>query len=167
MSCLAALLRPRVARLSLPVLLVLLLGACASLGGGEPLNLHVVGIEPLPGEGLEMRFAVKLRVQNPNTSALAYDGIAIELRVNGRPLASGVSDQRGNVPRFGEVLIEVPVSISAFSAMRQALGLAEYTRLDRVPYTLSGRLSGAGLFGGRRFSSAGVIDLSGVGIGRR
>ncbi len=138
-----------------------LLAGCSALGGREPPNLHVVGLEPLPGEGLEMRFALKLRVQNPNTTPLSYDGIALELRVNDRPLASGVSAQRGSVPRFGEVLLEVPVSVSAFAVARQALGLARDARLESVPYVLRGRLAGAGLFGGQRFSSTGLIDLSG------
>lgn len=147
-------------------LLALLLSACAALGGRDPLALQVVGVEPLHGEGLEVRLAVKLRVQNPNPVAVDYDGIALELIVNGRVLARGVSDQRGQVPRFGEALLEVPVSISAFAALRQALGLAETARLGSVPYVLRGRLGG-GLLGGRRFSDAGVVDLSRVGdLGR-
>ena len=42
------------------------LGACATLGNSDPLVIDVAGIEPLPGEGLELRLAVTLRVQNPN-----------------------------------------------------------------------------------------------------
>lgn len=160
MSCRVAPHFSHAVRLLLGVLFTLALASCASIGGRDPLNLHVVGIEPLPGEGLELRFAVKLRVQNPNTTALAYDGIALELRVNERRLASGVSDQRGSVPRFGETLLVVPVSVSVFAVARQALGLAESARLDSVPYVLHGKLSGGGLWGGRRFSDAGMIDLS-------
>lgn len=156
----------RAVRLLLGVLLVLTLSACASLGGRDPLNMHVVGIEPLPGEGLEMRFAVKLRLQNPNTTPIDYDGIALELKVNERSLARGVSAQSGSVPRFGETVLVVPVSISAFAAVRQALGLAENARLDRLPYVLRGKLGG-GRWGGRRFSDAGTLDLSAVGKTRR
>lgn len=51
-------------------LLVLLmangLGACALLQPRDPLNISVIGIEPLPGQELEMRMAVKMRVQNPS-----------------------------------------------------------------------------------------------------
>ena len=110
-------------------LLALSLVACASLSDRDPLHIALAGLEPLPGEGLEVRFAVKLRVQNPNDSAVDFDGVALELEVNGRPLASGVSDQRGSVPRFGETLISVPVSISAFSAMRQAWGATGYVAM--------------------------------------
>lgn len=162
MSCFDIPPRARLLRFLLGALLALALSACAGLTGRDPLNIHVVGLDPLPGEGLEMRFALKLRLQNPNDSELPYDGVALELRVNDRALASGVSDQHGSVPRFGETLLVVPVSISAFAAARQALGLAENARLDKVPYVLRGKLGGAPL-GGRRFGDAGVLDLSGAG----
>ena len=111
----------------------------------------LVGLEPLPGQGLEVRFAVKLRVQNPNDRAVNFNGMALDLDVNGQPLASGVSDQSGSVPRFGETVVSVPVSISAFSVMRQAWGVAGYQPGQEVPYRLRGKLAD-GLFGTRRFS---------------
>lgn len=138
-------------------LLALSLVACASLSERDPLHIALAGLEPLPGEGLEVRFAVKLRVQNPNDSAVDFDGVALELEVNGRPLASGVSDQRGSVPRFGETLISVPVSISAFSAMRQAWGATGYQPGQGLPYELRGKLAG-GLLGTHRFSDSGTLD---------
>jgi hypothetical protein len=61
---------------------VLLLGAasgCATLGRTDPLAVGVAGIEPLPGEGLELRLAVTIRVQNPNDAPVEYTGAA---RVN-------------------------------------------------------------------------------------
>lgn len=161
MPGLAFLSATRLLRVLLGGLLALTLTACATLTGRDPLNIHVVGLEPLPGEGLEMRFALKLRLQNPNDRELPYEGVALDLRVNDRSLATGVSDQRGSVPRFGETLLVVPVSISAFAAMRQALGLADDARLDKVPYVLRGKLGGAP-YGGRRFSDEGTLDLSGA-----
>jgi len=146
-------------RLLLIALLALTLGACAALSPRDPLNVQVAGIQPLQGEGLEARFLVKLRLQNPNEGAIDYSGVALDLEVNGRRLASGVSDQRGTVPRFGESVLEVPVTISAFSAARQALGLAENIGIDAVPYVLRGKLAG-GLFGTQRFVEKGTIDLS-------
>lgn len=146
-------------RLLLTILLASALGACAALSPRDPLNVQVAGIQPLQGEGLEVRFLVKLRLQNPNEGAINYNGVALDLEINGRRLASGVSDQRGTVPRFGESVLEVPVTISAFSAARQALGLAEHIGLDEVPYVLRGKLAG-GLFGTQRFVEKGTFDLS-------
>ncbi|WP_345793613.1 LEA type 2 family protein [Thauera sp. JM12B12] len=138
----------------------LLLAGCASLVQREPVRINVVGLEPLPGEGMEMRFKVKLRVQNPNETAIDFDGLALDLDLNGRPFASGVSDRTGSVPRFGETLIEIPVSVSAIAVVRQALGVIEGVDGSKaeVPYALRGRLAG-GLLGGMRFSDSGTLKL--------
>lgn len=156
-----------IARLLL-VTLPLLLGACALLPDRDPLLIDVVGIEPLPGQELEVRMAVKLRVQNPNDTTIEYNGVALRLEVNDRLLAAGVSDQRGSVGRFGETLLVVPVSISAFSALRQALGLAQGQQVDaqpyKLPYTLHGKLAG-GIFGTQRFRSSGTLSLPGSASG--
>ena len=73
----------RLLRLCLVALLAAGLSACASLSNRDPLRVDLVGLEPLPGQGLEVRFAVKLRVQNPNDSAVSFNGMALDLDVNG------------------------------------------------------------------------------------
>ncbi|MWV15679.1 water stress/hypersensitive response domain-containing protein [Pseudomonas sp. L-22-4S-12] len=148
---------PRVPQALLCVLLGLLLGGCAALLPRDPLHVDLVGLEPLPGQGMEMRLAVVLRVQNPNDQPLDFDGAALELDINDQPLASGVSDQRGQVPRYGEALVRIPVSISAFSAMRQAWAAAGHRQGQGLPYSLRGKLAG-GLFGGTRFSDSGTLN---------
>ena len=151
-----------VVRLLSVCLLALTLTACAAFFQRDPLNVQVAGIQPLPGEGLELRMAVKLRVQNPNDRPLDYDGVALELEINGRNLASGVSDASGTIPRFGETVLSVPMTISAFSAARQALGLAEHIAMDEVPYVLRGKLAGGRTFGTQRFVEKGTLDLNGA-----
>ena len=146
-------------RHALLALLMITLGGCALFAPRDPLNVQLAGIQPLPGEGLELRMAVKLRVQNPNDTPLTYHGIALDLEVNGRRLASGVSDQQGSVPRFGEALLNVPMTLSAFNALRQALGLVEPGSLQQVPYVQRGKLAG-GAFGTRRFVEKGTLDLT-------
>ena len=105
------------------------MSACAGLALRQPLQVSVVDVSGLPGEGLELRLAVKLRVQNPNEAALDYDGVTLELEVSGRHLASGVSDARGSVPRFGEALITVPVI--GVTGERAAPGLGAGAREHR------------------------------------
>lgn len=145
------------------LLILVLLSGCASFGGYQEPMVKVVGLDPLPSEGLELRFALKMRLQNPNETAIDFDGVSVSLDIDGRGLASGVSDQRGTVPRFGESVIDVPISISAFTALRQALGMMSETRTDSaLPYSLQGRFGGS-QFGGLRFSGAGTIDLPALG----
>ncbi len=138
--------------------MVLALSACALFPNRDPLNINVVGIDPLPGQDLEIRFAVKLRLQNPNDTDIQYDGVALNLDVNGRLLASGVSDQKGTIGRFSEGVLTVPVTVSAFAALRQAVGLADQQRLENLPYELHGKLAG-GLFGTMRFEDSGTLSL--------
>jgi len=136
-----------------------LLAGCAGLGLREPIQVNLVGIDPLPGEGMEIRMAVKLRVQNPNDTALDYDGVSIALDLHGNSFATGVSAERGSVPRFGEAVISVPVSVSALAAVRQFIGLASTKDKPAADYALRGRLSSTG-FGGVGFEAKGEIDVS-------
>src|SRR5262245_38182537 len=96
---------------------------CASLQGRDPLQVTVAGVEPLQSQGLELRMLVKLRVQNPNDAPVDYNGVALEMDVQGKTFATGVSDAQGSVPRFGDALISVPVTASAFRMAGQALGM--------------------------------------------
>jgi LEA14-like dessication related protein len=105
---------------------------------------------------------VKLRVQNPNDAPIDFDGVALDLDLNGRAFASGVSDQRGTVPRFGETIVSVPVTVSAFSVARQAFGFANGDTVSKVSYAVRGKLAG-GAFGGARFADSGYVDLPGLG----
>ena len=54
---------------------VALLYGCASLTNLTAPRVNLAGIESLPGEGLELRFMLKLRVQNPGDASLRYDGV--------------------------------------------------------------------------------------------
>lgn len=133
------------------------LSACASLRH-EAVRINVAGLEPIAGQGMEMRLLVKLRVQNPNDSPIDFDGVALDLDLAGKPFASGVSDQRGSIARFGETVLSIPVSVSAVALVRQALGFMEGEVRTNLPYTIRGRLAG-GAFGGIRFRNEGTLDL--------
>ncbi len=56
-------------RLALTLLLAVLLSACASLLPGDAPQVDVVGVQPVPGQGMELRLLVKLRVMNPNDTS--------------------------------------------------------------------------------------------------
>lgn len=138
------------------------LAACAALPGRDPVRVSVVGVEPLAGQGLELRFNVRLRIVNPNDTPIDYDGVFVDLDLQGRNFAAGASDIRGSVPRFGEKVLDVPISVSALGALRQMLGLATNGPLpDKLAYEVRGRIGGAA-FGGQRFGSKGELSLAGL-----
>jgi LEA14-like dessication related protein len=149
----------RRALLACVALVPLVLSGCATLPGRDPPQVTVAGLEPLQGEGMEMRLLVKLRVQNPNDSPIDYNGASVQLSVFGKSFASGVTDAAGTVPRFGESVVSIPVTISMFAVARQAMGAMGAGKVpEKVPYELSGKLSGS-LFSSVRFTSKGELEL--------
>ena len=136
-----------------------MLAACAMLPFHDPPQVSVAGVESLEGEGMELRMLVKLRVQNPNDAPVEYDGVYLKLDVLDKTFASGVSDERGVVPRFGEALITVPVTVSTLNLVRQTLGMMiDGKRPEKLSYRLEGKLNGP-MFGSTRFHSQGELPL--------
>jgi hypothetical protein len=148
-----------------PILVLLSLGlaGCAGLTGSDPVRVQFAGLEPLPGEGLEWRMLLKLRVQNPNEQPVDFDGASVELDLRGQPFASGVSDARGSVPRFGEAVLTIPVTVSALSVARQAFELVAGRQGAPLDYVLRGKLAGPAL-GGVHFQSTGQLTWPSTGV---
>jgi len=140
----------------------LLTAGCAFMKPRDPLQVTVAGIEPLQGQGMEMRLNVKLRVQNPNDTPVEFNGVAVNMDVQGKTFATGVIDAAGSVPRFGETVIAVPVTISAFRMARQALGLFKGGGLNKIDYEMHGKLNGAGM-STTRFNNKGSFDFPTAG----
>jgi LEA14-like dessication related protein len=147
-------------------LLLLLLSACSSLPNHDPVKVNVVGLEPLQGQGMEVRFTVHVRVVNPNSSEINYHGVSLDLDINGQPFASGVNDEYGTIGAFSDTVISVPVSVSAFSVIRQTFGLSEMATLNNIPYVLRGKLGG-NIFSTTRFVDSGKLNLPGPTTGSR
>jgi len=137
-----------------------MLGAC-TLPGRDPVQVTVAGIDTLPGEGLELRMMVKLRVQNPNDTPIDFDGVSVRLDVLDKTFATGVSDERGTIPRFGEAVVSVPVTASALRLVVQGLSVMQGKTIDKVNYTLEGKLHGP-MFGSTTFKSQGELALPGM-----
>ncbi|MCG2592902.1 LEA type 2 family protein [Ramlibacter sp. XY19] len=131
---------------------LLLLGGCAGYLLREPLRVQVADVQSLDGQGMELRFLCLLRVQNPNDTPLDFDGISLDLDLRGTAFASGVSETQGTVPRFGEILVSVPVSASAMGLARVLFGMFGQDR-PRLDYRMRGRI------GNVRFESTGELTL--------
>jgi LEA14-like dessication related protein len=145
---------------------MLLLGGCASLHHPEPIDVIMAGVEPLQSQGMELRMLVKLRIQNPNDLPLDFNGVSVQMDVQGKRFATGVSDTVGSVPRFGETIVSVPVSISVFSIVRQAMDVVTEEYRGKLEYDMSGRLAGPA-FNSVRFNSKGEFTLPAELFGNR
>jgi LEA14-like dessication related protein len=143
---------------ALMIVAVLALGACAGMPGREPVQVNVADIEFLPSQGLEMRMMVRLRVQNPNDAPIDYNGVSVRLDVLDKTFATGVSDEQGSIPRFGEAIISVPVTISMMRMALNALRMANGQPINKINYTLEGKLNGP-IFGSIPFRTQGEFAL--------
>ena len=138
---------------------LLVVGGCASMPERDPLQVTVAGMEGLPGEGMEIRMLVKLRVQNPNDTPIEFSGSYLKFEVLDKTFATGVSSEAGTVPAFGEAIVAVPVTISVLRMARQVLGMLDGQPVEKINYQMSGKLNG-GMFGTERFEASGEIDLA-------
>ena len=145
-------------RALLVALAALALGACASLPAKDPLQVTVAGVETLPGEGMELRLLVKLRVQNPNQSPIEYKGAYVQFEVLDKTFATGVSREPGTIPGFGEAVVAVPVTVSVLRMVRQVMGMLDGQPVNGIRYEMSGKLDG-GAFNTERFESKGEFKL--------
>ena len=120
-----------------------LLPGCASLGlGGEPIEVNVVDLTPLPSTAFEHRLLVDLRLRNPNDRGFEVDGLRFVLDVNGERFASGVSDQRATLPRLGETVISVPTTTTLLEVVNQVVAFTRIgeTQQPRFDYEVRGRI---------------------------
>jgi LEA14-like dessication related protein len=145
-------------RTILPLLAVCVLGGCATMPNYDPPDVTVAGIEPMQGEGMELRLLVKLRVQNPNDVPIDYNGVSVKLEVFDKTFATGVADVTGSVPRFGESVITVPVTVSVLRMVKNFIGLLDGKPIDSIPYAMSGKLN-TGTFSSYRFASKGDFAM--------
>jgi LEA14-like dessication related protein len=150
--------RKRGALLMQLALAALVVGGCANLQRREPIDVIMVGLEPLQGEGLELRMLVKLRIQNPNDLPLDFNGVSVTMNVQGKRFATGVSDAGGSVPRFGEAIVSVPMSVSMLRFARQAVGVMTDEFRGKLTYEMNGKLAGPA-FNSVRFKSNGEFTL--------
>ena len=140
------------------VSLLATLAACSTLTPRDPLQIQLVGIEPLPSEDLEMRFRESsCAYKTPTTAPSTSTASPWSWRSTSSRCSAASAIHSGQVPRYGETILQVPVSLSAYAMLRQAWGAAGYQNGKGLPYELRGKLA-AGLFGTRRFNDRGTLN---------
>jgi hypothetical protein len=82
----------------------------------------------------------------------------VKLDVLGKTFASGVTDESGTVPAFGEAVVAVPVNVSVLRMVRQVVGMLDGQPVEKITYEMSGKLNG-GMFNTQRFSARGEFEL--------
>ena len=143
---------------------VLALAGCAMFQHEDPPKVTLVGVEPAAGEGLEERMQLKLRVQNPNEKPIDYDGIYVEVDLQGKSFGSGVSNASGTVPGFGETVVTVPLTISVLGIVSDAISMMSGSgSLSKITYEMRGKLDSP-TSGAVRFESQGEWTPTGDAV---
>lgn len=144
---------------SLPiVVLALWLTACAGVFGlAHKPEVSVAGLNLLQFGVFEQRFALRLRVQNPNDVELPIRGLSFDIQLNGQPFVRGVSDKTLTVPRYGEAVLDVAATSTLGNAVRQLRELQKAGQ-ERIDYRLIGHLQLQGL-GSLPFERRGDLQL--------
>jgi len=136
----------------------ILVSACASLILREPLNATLSSFAPAELGVFEQRYDIRMRLQNPNDADLAFDGATLNLEINGKAFANGVSAEKGVVPRFGETVISFS-AVSGLGGILRQVGDYQSGARQGFSYRITGRLHGSGP-GGTPFESAGEFKLA-------
>lgn len=114
--------------LLLPVLagLLLLTSGCSGLYPKiEKPKLNIIDLQVIDATLFEQRYALRLRIRNPNEVALPVSGIHYTLHIEGKEFADGMSSEPFTVPAYGEEEFTVRMSTSLFSTVRQVVGMLE------------------------------------------
>ena len=130
-------------RLSFILILLtsIFLGACATLSPyKDSPRVSLVSIQPQEIGMLEQRFALQLRILNPNDVAIPVEGLSYAIEINDREFAYGVSRQSVEIPAFGEALLDVEVASNLLNVMQQLQVLRSETR-NSLAYRLTGKIS--------------------------
>ena len=151
------------------LLLVFLLlpAGCARLHGHiqEPevslADMQVVEMRPL-----EAVFQIQLRVMNPNDFALDIRGVHCDVNIDGKHFATGVGDQRSEIPAYGTGLVPVRVYASTLkmfsSVMAMVQGMdGQADGQAPIRYEISGTIHmGGGINRTVPFHSRGELSLN-------
>nr|WP_296749349.1 LEA type 2 family protein [Thioalkalivibrio sp.] len=147
---------PSQRRLFLATAAALFLSGCAGVRPGyERPSLMLDSFRAIPSEGMAPRFALGLRVVNPNPTPLPLTGMSYNVEFEGYRVITGVAGNLETVPAYGESLIEVQAGVDLISGLRLFHNLLQDPQRDRIRFNLRARLDTGGV---RRFL---VLEESG------
>jgi len=107
---------------------------------------------------LSQELILTLRIGNPNDFSIPLEGLALEIDVNGRKLADGLSDRMVTLPRLGFADVEILATASTLGLLREVIALGGTAKLD---YGISGTVYVGTPFGRRAvpYDQTGTFSL--------
>jgi len=120
--------------------MLFVLSGCATLSPDfdEP-TVELVSFKALPAKGFEQNFEIGLKLTNPNSFELPFNGISCELSVAGETLARGVTADIPTAGAYGESRFVVPVSTSLIGGFKVIKALMD-NQGQGISYQLKAKL---------------------------
>lgn len=148
------------------LLLTIFLSGCAGLPANtQPVRVNLVSMNVVDIQLFEQRYALTIRIQNPNPQPLKVAGLDFSLRINGEDFADGVSNRAVEIPAYGEATTEVEVSSSLFKLFEQFRALEERGG-DGLNYRIKGSVGLDESWTRLPFEREGRIGMGGGGESR-
>lgn len=136
------------------------LSGCAGWQSGtETPHVTLNNIQPLDMTLLEQRYAVTLRIQNPNPVPLPVSGMNFQLDINDTEFGRGVTNTAVTVPPYGEALVEIRL-VSNLMRMFNQIRALESGQGTNLRYRLSGGLNLTSRMGKLPFEYRGEFAVS-------
>jgi LEA14-like dessication related protein len=120
------------------ILILLILSGCAGLGRRlEMPRITLANFSVQEIKVFESVFKIEMRVFNTNDVPLEIKGINCNLELNGKRLATGVTNVKIDVPSYETAIVPMTLYSSVLDVVTVLRGLANTKKLQ---YKLTGRL---------------------------
>jgi len=135
----------------------IILGGCATMQPPlEAPHITLTDLRILDATLFEQRYALKIRLQNPNAEALPINGMDFRLDINDVELGRGVSDEAITVPAYGETVFEINL-VSNLARIVDQIRALESGKGQSLRYRLTGGISVANHIGKLPFDYRGEV----------
>jgi len=139
--------------------LIVVLSGCTSLmKSPEAPSVSLAGIKFVSANIFEQRFAIQLRLQNPNDFALPIRGLDYKIMLAGNEFANGVSANSIKLPALGEDILELETTTNALGLYKQFQSLTGSSGKP-ISYGLTGNLNVLGASIKLPFSKTGEVTF--------
>lgn len=137
------------------LILAAVLCGCATL---QSPRVSLVDLRIVSLTLFEQRYALQIRIQNPNPVALPITGMNFRLDVNDTELGNGVSNQAMTVPAYGDAVMQIKL-VSNLARILDQMRSLEGGNAQNLRYRLVGDVRIANRLGTLPFDYQGQIGL--------
>lgn len=138
---------------------LLALTGCSALQPDiDPPKLSIDNVRSLPGQSGAPRFAIDLRIQNPNEQSLDIAGIAFDIALQDVDLISGVTNEVPLIEGYAEEVVTLESGLNTIQLIRflASIGMGKED-MNQLEYRVSVKVDFSGFMPTQRIEETGII----------